>query len=206
MGLLAGALVATAVLAASVDLRPEPESGVNVDRCPAPTDAVGDVCTAQAPELMPLTAEKDAAGTFDRTITWQLDKSVAPASHGGFVGDTFESTWEVTATKTVVEDSFSITGTITITNPNERAVSVEVDDVLDDGTAVTVTCPDTDDNTGTVAANDALVCMYAATPDDASATLNTATVTSLTEGVDGATATAEVTWTPNVIGDQETLL
>ena len=36
-------------------------------------------------------------------------------------------------------------------------MSVEIDDVLDDGTLATVTCPDTDDDTGTVLANGELV-------------------------------------------------
>ena len=37
--------------------------------------------------VYPLRAEKTAAGSYDRTVTWTLEKSVAPASHTGFAGE-----------------------------------------------------------------------------------------------------------------------
>ncbi|MCZ6740318.1 MAG: hypothetical protein O7C01_11205, partial [Actinobacteria bacterium] len=79
-------------------------------------------------------------------------------------------------------------------------------DVLDDGTLATVTCPDTDDDTGTVPANGELVCSFTALPDDDSAIVNTAEITSLADGVEGVTATSGIVWTENPIGDDETLL
>lgn len=157
-------------------------------------------------ELQPLTATKTAAGSFGQLITWELTKTAAPTSHSGSTGDTFTSNWTVVATKTETPGDHVVEGEITITNPNLIEVSVEIDDVLDDGTLATVTCPDTDDDTGTVPANGELVCSYTALPDDDSATVNTAEITSLADGVEGVTATSGIVWIENPIGDDETLL
>lgn len=167
-------------------------------------------CYAEVAEeelvLQPLTATKIAAGTFGPTITWELSKSVAPADHNGSIGESFTSTWTVVATKTETPGDPVVEGEIRISNPNDIAVSVEIEDVLDDGTVATVICPDTDDHTGTVPANGELVCIYTALPEDDSVTVNTAEITSLTEGVDGVTAESEIAWTEDVIGDEEVLL
>ena len=169
-----------------------------------------DFCYAEAEaeegELQPLTAVKTAAGSFGTMITWELTKTAAPTSHSGSTGDTFTSTWTVVTTKTETSGDFVVEGEITITNPNLIDVSVEIEDVLDEVTPVTVTCPDTGDHTGTVPANGELVCSYTASPDDDSATDNTAEITSLTDGVEGVTVTSGIVWTENPIGDEETLL
>lgn len=169
-----------------------------------------DFCYAEAPALpqplQPLTATKTAAGTFGSMITWELTKTVTPNSHSGATGDTFSSTWTVTATKTETPAHFVVEGEITIANPNQIPVSIVIEDVLDDDTTAMVICPETGDHTGTVPAGRDLVCSYSAQPEDNSATGNTATVSSLTDGVPGATATTEVVWTETVTGDEETLL
>ena len=157
-------------------------------------------------ELQPLTATKTAAGSFGQLITWELTKTATPTSHSGNTGDTFTSTWTVMATKTETPGDHVVEGEITITNPNLIEVSVEIDDVLDDGTLATVTCPDTDDDTGTVPANGELVCSYTALPDDDSAIVNTAEITSLADGVEGVTARSGIVWTENPIGDDAMLL
>jgi hypothetical protein len=154
----------------------------------------------------PLTATKTAAGSYDRTVTWELDKTVEPASHTGFAGEVAgSSTWTVEATKTEVKSNFHVSGTITVTNPNEVEVPVSVADTLSDGTVATVTCPVTENTTGVVPAATAeapgsLTCSYNASPTDASATLNTAVITSELAGVRGATATAPVSFDENLIG------
>lgn len=156
------------------------------------------------PTLVPLTAVKTAAGTYDRTVTWELDKSVDEDFHEGVAGeDAGSSTWTVEATKTEVESNFSVTGNITISNSNEIPVSVAVADTLNDGTVATVDCdPVTAGNqsTGIVPAKGSLLCSYTASPTGRTATLNTATITSNTLGVGGTTATAPVSFTENLIG------
>ena len=89
-----------------------------------------------------MTAQKTAAGTYDRTVTWDLTKSVAPASLTGYAGQNAgTSTWTVTATKNEQSSNFSVAGEIIVYNPNTFAVGFAVNDVLSDGTAAVVTCP-----------------------------------------------------------------
>jgi hypothetical protein len=66
-----------------------------------------------------LTATKTATGSHDRTISWDLTKTVAPASHSGSAGETAGSSdWSVKATKNEILNNFKVTGNITINNPN----------------------------------------------------------------------------------------
>lgn len=155
----------------------------------------------------PLTVVKTAAGTYDRTVNWQLTKTVNPSSHLGAPGDEFLSNWTVTATKSEISANYAVTGTITVTNPNSFAVPFTLADVLNDGTVAVITCPRTSDNTGTVAAGGSVTCSYSATPTDGSATLNTATATfNVGAGSTSASATAGVTFTENMIGDDAATL
>jgi hypothetical protein len=152
-----------------------------------------------------LTATKTAEATYDRKITWDLEKSVLPASHSGTAGDSFDSTWTVKATKTVVEENFEVTGNITITNPNSQGVGFSVTDKLDDGTMADVDCdPNTDGNqaSGTVPAKGSAECSY--TASTATATLNTATVSA--PGNSNVVATAPVSYTAKVMGDESVTL
>ena len=165
-----------------------------VDFCYAETEP-------EVGELQPLTAAKTAAGTFGPMITWDLTKTVTPTSHSGSTGDTFTSTWTVVAARNETPGGYVVEGEITITNSNLIDVPIEIDDVLDDGTLATVTCPDTGDHSGTVPANGELVCSYKALPEDDSATVNTAEVISFADGVEGVTVTSEIVWTENPIGD-----
>jgi len=143
--------------------------------------------------LPPLVPTKDAAGTYDRTVEWTLIKTVTPANHSGFAGESFLSAWEVIADKTETLDNYQVTGTITITNPAQIAQTFTVGDVLDDGTAADVTC-----STETLEPGESVVCTYTALPADASATLNTATVSAPGNAVVEATAT--VSFNENLIG------
>jgi hypothetical protein len=156
-----------------------------------------------------LSVTKTAEATYDRKIAWDLKKTVDPASHSGTAGETFNSTWSVEATKSVVEDNYKVTGEITITNPNSQAVGFSVTDKLDDGTMADVDCdPNTDGNqaSGTVPANGSAECSYTASPPTKDATTNNAQVSSTTGGVPGATALADVMWQANVIGNEEVTL
>jgi hypothetical protein len=156
----------------------------------------------------PLTVTKTAAGTWDRTVSWELVKTVDDPSHVGTPGTIAgSSTWKVVATKT---DSgpvnYQVTGSITVGNTNDFGVSFTLDDSLDDGTVATVTCPVTLDNTGTVPAQGSIECDYTASPVDDSATLNSVILTSGDPDVDGDSYDADVAWTENLTGDDSVLL
>lgn len=153
--------------------------------------------------VLPLEIAKTAAGSYDRTVTWELTKTVDPDSHSGAPGDSFDSDWTVTATKSESSGNYQVTGVITVTNPNPFDVAFSLSDVLDDGTAADISCPVTDDNTGTVPANGSIDCDYTASPDDASAEENTATVTS---DLGEESTTEGFSWTENLIGDDEVTL
>ena len=155
----------------------------------------------------PLTATKTANGSYDRTITWDLTKTVDPASHSGEAGDSFNSTWKVDATKSVVEDNYKVTGKITINNPAAIDQTFSVSDELDKpaGTMADVDCdPNTDGNqdSGTVAAGGSVECSYTASTKDA--TKNTATVKA--PGNAAVVATAPVEYTAHVDGDDKVTL
>jgi hypothetical protein len=167
--------------------------------------------------LKPLTAEKTAEGTYDRTVTWDLKKSVDPTSHTGTAGqDAGSSKWSVVATKSETKGSYQVKGSITIKNSNNIPVNVNVSDELNDATTTDadVDCDPTKDgnqSSGTVPGASAsgdgqLVCTYTAKPTDGSAKLNTAKITSTTDGVGGAEATAPVSFKENLIGDDSVKL
>ncbi|NPV08135.1 MAG: hypothetical protein HPY83_09255 [Anaerolineae bacterium] len=142
-----------------------------------------------------LTAAKTAVTEYTRTYSWTIDKSVDPAAHVGFAGDSFVSDYEVTVDLTVVDSDFRVTGEITINNPTPFEVGFEVTDSVN-GTAAVVDCdPETAGNqaSGTLPAGGSDVCTYVAELGDelpADGT-NTATVTSLNPSVLGAVATED---------------
>ena len=147
-----------------------------------------------------LDVSKTAGGSYDRTITWELDKSVAPETHSGFAGDQFTSTWTVEATKTVVEDNHAVSGDITIINPSPGPVDIDVEDEIDGTIEVDVVCPTT-----TLPAFSQIICTYTADASDGidgDEVQNVVAVTSLTDGVDGGTATAPISFTANVTGSE----
>lgn len=123
--------------------------------------------------LPALKVSKDANATYERKVTWKLDKSVDVNYYKGLFGQTLgTSIWTVIADKTVTIGNYKVTGTITIENPASIPQTFTVKDWLNDGTNAEVTCP-----AYTVLANDTVVCTYVAYPADASATKNTAKVT-----------------------------
>ncbi|SDC88360.1 Protein of unknown function [Algoriphagus faecimaris] len=155
----------------------------------------------------PLLVEKTAEATYDRTVNWELTKTVNPSSPSGSPGDELTYDWTVTATKSENLGNYAVTGIITVTNPNNFDVPFTLADVLNDGTTAVITCPATDDNTGIVPAGGSVTCAYSAAPVDGSATLNTATVTlDVGSGLTTANATADVNFIENLIGDDEVTL
>jgi hypothetical protein len=152
-------------------------------------------------QYIPPVVEKTAVGTYDRTVTWDLNKYVNVmgtklAEYTGEAGDSWTPDWLIFVTKDVVLDNYKVTGDITIENLNVFELAFMVTDMLNDGTVADVTCP-----TYTIPANDSVVCTYEALPTGGTATLNTATVS--VEGEEDVIATAAVMFTENLIGVDE---
>ncbi|NIM51414.1 MAG: hypothetical protein GTO22_19555 [Gemmatimonadales bacterium] len=150
-----------------------------------------------------LEAEKTAEAEFTRTYTWEISKSVDPASHTGFAGDEFSSQYEVTVDQTVTEAS-TVTGTITVRNPHSsESVGYTVSDLVD-GVEAAVDCdPDTEgnQNSGTLSPGETVVCSYEASLDGAVDGTNTAEVASDNTNVPGTTASADYVFgDPIIIG------
>jgi hypothetical protein len=157
-----------------------------------------------------LDVTKTAEGTYDERHEWDVEKTVDPDSQSAFAGDTATFDWTITVTETVVEENYAVSGDIIIDNPTSIDVDFSVDDTMN-GVMANVDCdPGTAgyQSFGTVPAGGSVTCTYVATEADGvtgSETLNTAIVTSLTEGVAGGNAEAAVTWTATVINDSATL-
>ncbi|SMD42769.1 hypothetical protein SAMN00777080_1334 [Aquiflexum balticum DSM 16537] len=146
---------------------------------------------------------KTVLATYDRTVSWVVEKTVSQDKHMGAPGDEFLVNWTVEATKSENIGNYKVTGSISVTNPNDFSVPFTLSDVLNDGTGAIIVCPGTNDNTGTVPAGGSVSCDYSASPFDASATENEATVTS---DVGGNSTTEGFAWSVNVIGDDAVTL
>ncbi len=83
-----------------------------------------------------LSVVKDAKASYDRTYEWDIRKSVSPESAEIPAGSAQDFEYAVTAVPTTFHDSgWEMTGTITVSNPNEyRSVDASLDDVYDNGT------------------------------------------------------------------------
>ena len=140
---------------------------------------------------------KDASGTFDRTYSWDIEKSVDPASQTGYPGDELSWTWTVTLNESSVDSNYAVSGDIQVTNPanSPGSMTVSLADMLNDGTVASVNCGGGATSV-TVAPGDTESCSYNADPVGGSATLNT--VTGTFNAID-FTATADVAYTANVI-------
>ena len=169
-------------------------------------------------------ADKSATGSYDERHEWEVEKTVDPASQSAFAGETVDFDWTITVTETVFEENLAASGTITIHNPTGcdgepfcpvlepvPADILSVDDVIDQAgleTTATVDCgvafPYTLDG------GETLTCSYSATTPNADDGLNTATVTvDVPEDIGGGTdtyqATADLTFTANLIRGSATL-
>ena len=121
---------------------------------------------------------KDAATTYTRTWDWDITKTVDPATHALFAGDSADSTYTVTVDKTGFTDSdWAVAGTITVANPHPTdSMTVDVADMVSGGIAATVDCGG-GSTMLTVGAEASGTCSYAADLPDGEARTNTATAT-----------------------------
>jgi VCBS repeat-containing protein len=149
--------------------------------------------------LPPLEVTKTAAGEWDRTVTWKLDKSVSPATFSGLAGDAFSSVWKVVATKEDTSPTnYRVFGEIIIYNPAPITQVFTVADVLSGAREdwVTVVCP-----VYAVAPGATVVCPYDVKQPDATATLNSVLVYAPGNKPQGDTAV--VIWKENLYGYDE---
>jgi hypothetical protein len=145
-----------------------------------------------------LVVNKTANPHFTRTHNWTLSKSVSPSSLNLFNGDTGGVTYTVSAQEDVtpaVDSFFTISGTVTISNPWPFAANIAtITDTLSDGAPVALTCA-----VGTLAAGTSESCDYsqaiATTIQAGDSRTNTVVVTTTPGGqVNGGAASATATY------------
>jgi len=127
-------------------------------------------------EVADLQVSKTAVPESRVSYEWTIDKSVTPATWNLFTGDSGTSEYTIALNKSVGTETNTVSGVITITNPNnaESATITGVSDVISGVGAVTVNCPVSFPHV--LAAGGVLVCSYSSVlPDDTTRT-NTATV------------------------------
>ncbi len=117
---------------------------------------------------------KTVETSLTRTYPWTIEKTVSPEEHHLFDGDSDSSTYQVTVTKGAPVDSdWTVSGTITITNPGDAVDILSVDDAIDASGGGTidadVVCPG--DFPMELGNDDTLVCTYSAAATE-SATAN----------------------------------
>jgi hypothetical protein len=163
--------------------------------------------------------DKDAAGTYDETHTWDIEKSVDPTSQSGFPGDFLDWTWTVDLSETSADSNFDVSGKIYVYNPAGDPMEITLADVVGASDTATIdfaSCTNSsyDSGTGilTINAGQTAVCDYSALDLSYSAvgsapTSNTATAT--LNGIDFS-KTVNFTWqktvyngTADVDDDQE---
>lgn len=123
-----------------------------------------------------LTVSKTATAAFGRLYSWTIDKVVADPEVHIALGGTATSHYKVTVANTHVDSAWTVTGTITVNNPNPVPFTgVTVTDAIDNGAG---SCLVTSGSNATVPANNKLelgyTCTYASAPSPAFGT-NTAT-------------------------------
>jgi hypothetical protein len=119
---------------------------------------------------------KDATPSFTRTYSWEITKTVTPESVDLFDGETANVTYTVSVAPSYVDSAFQVTGTVEIANPAPFTVTVDVADVLSDGSAANFTnCT----NPVALGPESSVSCDYAAAPGAAVDGTNVVTVTTV---------------------------
>lgn len=147
-----------------------------------------------------LGVSKTATTAFVRTYTWDITKDVAPTSLDLFAGESADPTYTVSVDKTTTDSAWVVSGTITVTNPNQFAsVVVDISDSINNG-GVCLVANGTDVTVPAATAAGAGVktftytCTYQAAPAPYSGT-NTATATWNAQTLGSATGSASGTAT-----------
>lgn len=125
-----------------------------------------------------LTVSKTAVAAFGRHYTWSVTKDVDQSTLAVPAGSTATSNYTVKVSNTFVDSAWTVSGTITVTNPNTVPFpNVDVTDAIDNGPG---SCAVTNGADVTIPAGGRLdlgyVCTYTSRPSPAQGT-NTATAT-----------------------------
>jgi len=122
-----------------------------------------------------LQVDVDAAGTFDRSFDWSIEKSVTPENSDRFIGETQALDFTIAVTKGAEEDSgFEVSGSADIHNPGTSDATITGITIMYGASVVTHAC-----SVGTLAGGATQVCNFSFNPTDA---------TELTLSVDVATS------------------
>jgi len=93
-----------------------------------------ETCEVVPPQPPPPTVEKTANPSFTRTYKWEISKSVAPTEAKIPEGGSATFNYVVSVTHDEGTDSdWKVTGIITVTNPADEAIIVDVTDEVDNG-------------------------------------------------------------------------
>ena len=136
-------------------------------------------------EVLPfITLTKTATGTFDRTFTWDLDKSGLPLTHNLFAGGSADTDYDIDVDQTITDGNIQVTGTITITVPaklpdgeknSPDATITSLTDVLAQGATLTNAVISGCEVPFTVKGGATKTCTYTIAPSAAIAGTNTVT-------------------------------
>ena len=85
-----------------------------------------------------LTVSKTAATSYNRDWSWTIDKSVVGEASQNVSGNEATFDYLVTLDKTTTDSAWAVSGTITVTNPNDWDVTVDVTDLVSDDIEATV--------------------------------------------------------------------
>jgi len=148
-----------------------------------------------------LEVTKTANPSFDRTVTWEIDKSVNVSEHNLSVGQSGVSGYTVAVEKTSTDSNYGVSGVITIHNPALVSANITgVSDSVSGVGTVAVDCPVTFPYS--LAAGASLVCTYNTSLPNVDTRTNTATV-STTGDVEGSSGEASISFsnvTPTLVG------
>jgi hypothetical protein len=135
-----------------------------------------------------ITVSKTAITSFTRKYEWDISKSCLDGDALTLSdGQVFSYDFSWTATNTGFEDSnFKVSGAIAIKNMTPYSLTVNVSDILEDGTVANVTCPTT-----SLAPGAGVVCTYTASPGTGDDGTNTVEVSTNNQNVESNTATAD---------------
>jgi hypothetical protein len=126
------------------------------------------VCWKVLPPFDPeftLNVVKEADGEYDRTVTWDITKSVDPDYHRLLVGGSADSSYEVDVTKTDSgPENYTVSGTIEISWISDPAVDVTITSIEDiTFPDADITCPE--DLPFDIESGDSVTCDFTATGD-----------------------------------------
>jgi hypothetical protein len=131
----------------------------------------------------PLTVSKSAEASLTRTWSWTIDKESDTSELTLVVGQSQDVDYTVTVDASSADSDWSVSGTITVSNPNSIDFTADITDAVDNGGV----CEVTNGTAVTVPANDSVDVAYSCTytdPPTSDSGTNTATATVTLNSID----------------------